>query len=119
GGAHHAGSVASIAFPSPLLGIRVAARAHGLAATDGPYLAIGDLDGLAGAAASSAALGYDGKWVLHPGQIDVINRAFSPGQDDYERAELILDAYRYHTSVEHRGAAMLGDEMIDEASRTL
>ena len=37
-----------------------------------------------------------------PGQIDVVNQAFSPSQDDYERAELILDAYGYYTSVEHR-----------------
>jgi citrate lyase subunit beta/citryl-CoA lyase len=57
--------------------------------------------------------------VLHPTQIDVVNRAFSPSQDDYERAELVLDAYRYYTSVEHRGAVMLGGEMIDEASRKL
>jgi citrate lyase subunit beta / citryl-CoA lyase len=57
--------------------------------------------------------------VLHPGQIGIVNEAFSPGQDDYERAELILDAYRYYTEVEHREAAMLGDEMIDEASRQL
>ena len=92
---------------------------HGLAAIDGPYLAIGDLDGLREAAVSAAALGYDGKWVLHPGQIDVVNEAFSPSQDDYERAELVLDAYRYYTSAEHRGAVMLGDEMIDEASRKL
>jgi citrate lyase subunit beta / citryl-CoA lyase len=118
-GAQPAGYVGSDAYHYPLLRILVAARAHGLAAIDGPYLAIGDLDGLAGAAASTAALGYDGKWVVHPAQIDVVNRAFSPGQDDYERAELILDAYRYYTSVEHRGAAMLGDEMIDEASRKL
>src|SRR5262249_60315491 len=114
-----AGAVGSAAYHCPRLRTLVAAPAHGLAAIDGPYLASGALDGLAAAAASTAALGYDGKWVLHPGQIDVVNRAFSPGQDDYERAELILDAYRYHTSVEHRGAAMLGDEMIDEASRTL
>jgi citrate lyase subunit beta/citryl-CoA lyase len=118
-GAQPAGYVGSDAYHYPLLRILVAARGHGLAAIDGPYLAIGDLDGLGEAAASTAALGYDGKWVLHPGQIDVVNRAFSPGQDDYERAELILDAYGYYTSVEHRGAAMLGDEMIDEASRKL
>jgi citrate lyase subunit beta/citryl-CoA lyase len=118
-GAQPAGYVGSDAYHYPLLRILVAARAHGLAAIDGPYLAIGDLDGLAAAAASAAALGYDGKWVLHPGQIDVVNRAFSPGQDDYERAELILDAYRYHTIEHHRGAVMLGDEMIDEASRKL
>ena len=118
-GAQPAGYAGSDAYHYPLLRILVAARAHGLAAIDGPYPAIGDLDGLAAAAASTAALGYDGKWVLHPTQIDVVNRAFSPSQDDYERAELILDAYRYHTAVEHRGAVMLGGEMIDEASRKL
>jgi citrate lyase subunit beta/citryl-CoA lyase len=118
-GTQPAGYAGADAFHYPLLRMLVAARGHGLAAVDGPYLAIGDLDGLAGAAASTAALGYDGKWVVHPGQIDVVNQAFSPSQDDYERAELILDAYRYYTSVEHRGAAMLDGEMIDEASRKL
>ena len=118
-GAQPAGYVGSDAYHYPLLRILVAARAHGLAAVDGPYLAIGDLGGLAEAAASTAALGYDGKWVLHPTQIDVVNRAFSPSQDDYERAELVLDAYRYYTTEHHRGAVMLGDEMIDEASRKL
>ena len=107
------------AFHYPLMRMLVAARSRGLAAIDGPYLAIRDTDGLRAAAASAAALGYDGKWVLHPGQIGIVNEAFSPSQDDYERAELILDAYRYYTEVEHRGAAMLGDEMIDEASRKL
>ena len=107
------------AFHYPLMRMLVAARSRGLAAIDGPYLAIRDLDGLRAAAASAAAIGYDGKWVLHPGQIGIVNEAFSPSQDDYERAELILDAYRYYTEVEHRGAAMLDGEMIDEASRKL
>ena len=107
------------AYHYPLLRILVAARAHGLAAIDGPYLAIGDLEGLARAAASSAALGYDGKWVLHPRQVGVVNAAFSPGQEEYDRAELILEACEYYTGVQQRGAAMLGDEMIDEASRKL
>lgn len=44
---------------------------------------------------------------------------FSPSQDDYDHAELILEAYEYYTTVERRGAAMLGDEMIDEASRKM
>jgi citrate lyase subunit beta/citryl-CoA lyase len=118
-GAQPAGYIGSDAYHYPLLRILVAARAHGLAAIDGPYLAIGDTDGLRTAAVSAAALGYDGKWVLHPGQIDVVNQAFSPSQDDYERAELILEAYGYYTMVEHRGAAMLDGEMIDEASRKL
>jgi citrate lyase subunit beta/citryl-CoA lyase len=66
-----------------------------------------------------AALGYDGKWVIHPGQIEIVNAAFSPTQDEYDQAELILEAYEHYTSVEHRGAAMLDGAMIDEASRKL
>ncbi len=85
---------------------------------DGPYAAIGDTDGLRASAASVAALGYDGKWVLHPGQVDIVNAEFSPAQDDYDRAELMLAAYAYYTGG-GRGAAMLDGEMIDEASRKL
>ncbi len=118
-GAQPAGYLGADAYHYPLLRILVAARSHGLAAIDGPYLAIADTEGLRTAAVSAAALGYDGKWVLHPGQIDIVNQAFSPSQDDYERAELILDAYEYYTTVEHRGAAILDGEMIDEASRKL
>ncbi len=107
------------AFHYPLLRILVAARSHGLQAIDGPYAAVGDLDGLHRSAVSAAALGYDGKWVIHPGQIDIVNAAFSPDQASYDRAELILEAYDYYTSVESRGAAMLDGDMIDEASRKL
>jgi len=107
------------AFHYPLLRILVAARSHGLQAIDGPYAAVGDDDGLRRTAAAAAALGYDGKWVIHPGQIEIVNAAFSPDQASYERAELILEAYEYSTSVQGRGAAMLDGEMIDEASRKL
>ncbi|GAT69731.1 citrate (pro-3S)-lyase [Planomonospora sphaerica] len=102
-----------------LMRILMAARAHDLQAIDGPYLAIKDLDGYRRVAARSAALGFDGKWVLHPTQIEAANEVFSPSQEDYDRAELILDAYEYYTTVERRGAVMLGDEMIDEASRKM
>ena len=103
----------------PRLRILVAARSRGLAAIDGPHLAIHDIDGLRRGAASAAALGYDGKWVLHPGQVNVVNQAFSPDQASYDRAEQILDAYAEATGAARRGAVMLGDEMIDEASRKL
>jgi citrate lyase subunit beta/citryl-CoA lyase len=103
----------------PLMRMLVAAKAHGLQAIDGPYARIGDTDGLRAAAASSAALGYDGKWVLHPGQVDVIAEAFTPAPADYERAVRILDAYQRSTTVDRRGAVMLDGEMIDEASRKL
>jgi citrate lyase subunit beta/citryl-CoA lyase len=117
-GAQPAG-YAGDAFSYPKMRLLVAARSHGLQAVDGPHAAIGDLDGLRRSAADAAALGYDGKWVLHPGQIDAVNAGFSPRQEDYDRAELILEAYDYYTRVESRGAAMLDGEMIDEASRKL
>ena len=104
-----------------LMRILMAARAHDLLAIDGPYLAIKDADGLRRVAGRAAALGFDGKWVLHPDQVAVVNEVFSPRQEDYDHAELILDAYAYWTSAAGgaRGAAMLGDEMIDEASRKM
>jgi citrate lyase subunit beta / citryl-CoA lyase len=107
------------AFHYAHLRILTAARANGLQAIDGPFAAIGDLDGLTASAASAAALGFDGKWVLHPGQVEVVNGEFSPSQADYDRAELIIEAYEYYTTVQRRGAAMLDGEMIDEASRKL
>ena len=118
-GAQPPGYAGGDAFHYPHMRILVAARANGLQAIDGPYAAIHDTSGLARAAVSVAALGFDGKWVLHPGQIETVNEAFSPGQPEYERAELILEAYLHYTTVEKRGAAMLNGEMIDEASRKL
>ncbi|HSF26128.1 MAG TPA: CoA ester lyase [Actinomycetes bacterium] len=104
-----------------LMRLLMAARANDLQAIDGPYLQIKDVDGFRRVAARSAALGFDGKWVLHPGQLEACNEAYSPRQDDYDHAELILDAYAWHTSEAGgaRGAVMLGDEMIDEASRKM
>jgi citrate lyase subunit beta / citryl-CoA lyase len=103
----------------PLMRLLVAARAAGLQAIDGPYARIHDTDGLRKAATRVAALGFDGKWVLHPAQVDVVNEVFTPSPADYARAVAILDAYESATSVDRRGAVMLGDEMIDEASRKM
>ncbi len=104
-----------------LMKILVAARARGINAIDGPYVKVRDVEGFRRVAGRSAALGYDGKWVLHPDQIAAGNELFSPRQADYDHAELILEAYEWHTSVAGgaRGAVMLGDEMIDEASRKM
>ncbi|MEV5307362.1 HpcH/HpaI aldolase/citrate lyase family protein [Streptomyces diastaticus] len=104
-----------------LMRILMAARTHDLQAIDGPFLQIRDVDAFREVAGRSAALGFDGKWVLHPGQVDAANEIFSPSQDDYDHAELILDAYDWCTSEEggKKGSAMLGDEMIDEASRKM
>ena len=109
------------AYHHILMSILMAARANGKQAIDGPYLQIRDVDGFRRVAGRSAALGFDGKWVLHPDQIGAANEVYAPTQDDYDHAELILDAYEYHTSAEGgaKGAAMLGNEMIDEASRKM
>ncbi|MBS9535154.1 CoA ester lyase [Mycobacterium sp. M1] len=109
------------AYHHVLMTILVAARAHGVAAVDGPYLRVRDVDAFRRVAGRSAALGYDGKWVLHPDQIAAGNEIFSPRQAEYDHAELILEAYAWHTSQAGgaRGAVMLGDEMLDEASRKM
>ncbi|HET7481228.1 MAG TPA: CoA ester lyase [Actinomycetota bacterium] len=99
--------------------ILVAARDAGLQAIDGPYLLIKDLDGFRDMAMRARALGYDGKWALHPGQIDVLNEVFTPTQDEYDKAEALLEAYKHATEVDRRGAVMFGNEMIDEASRKM
>jgi citrate lyase subunit beta / citryl-CoA lyase len=118
-GAPPAGYAGGDAFHYAHMRILTAARANGLQAIDGPFAAIADVDGLAASAASAAALGFDGKWVLHPAQVEAVNREFSPTQAEYDRAELIIEAYEYFTGVQRRGAAMLAGEMIDEASRKL
>jgi citrate lyase subunit beta/citryl-CoA lyase len=99
--------------------ILIAARDAGLQVIDGPYLLIKDLDGFREMAMRARALGYDGKWALHPGQVDVLNEVFTPTQDEYDKAEALLDAYKHATEIDRRGAVMFGKEMIDEASRKM
>ena len=109
------------AYHHVFMRILVAARAQGINAIDGPFLKVRDVQAFRRVAGRAAALGYDGKWVLHPDQIAAGNEIFSPRQADYDHAELILEAYEWHTSRVGgaRGAVMLGDEMIDEASRKM
>ena len=99
--------------------ILVAARDAKLQAIDGPYLLIKDLDGFRDMALRARSLGYDGKWALHPGQVDVLNEVFTPTQEEYDKAEALLEAYKEATEVDQRGAVMFGNEMIDEASRKM
>jgi len=97
--------------------VLVAARAAGLQAIDGPHLDIADLDGMRAAAQRTRALGYDGKWALHPAQVEPLNEIFAPTGAELEWAGGVLDALDRAESGEGRGAAMLDGEMIDEASR--
>jgi citrate lyase subunit beta / citryl-CoA lyase len=94
----------------------VAAKSRGLAAIDGPFAAIRDLDGLRAAATRARLLGCDGKWALHPGQIAVINEVFSPSEAELTHARSIMDALE-GASDDGRGVLALAGEMIDEATR--
>lgn len=102
-----------------LMTILVAAREAGLQAIDGPWLAIRDLEGLRASAVRARALGYDGKWAVHPSQLDVLNEVFTPAQEEFDRAAAMLEAYAHAAGVERRGAVLFGPEMIDEASRRM
>lgn len=104
-------------FHHVLMSILVAARANGLQAIDGPYVAIRDIEGFRASAAKAAALGYDGKWVLHPGQVAAGNEIFTPAASDVERARRIVDAYAHATAEAGGavGAIVVDDEMVDEA----
>jgi citrate lyase subunit beta / citryl-CoA lyase len=97
----------------------VAARAAGIQAIDGPYGNVGDEEGLRERSRLAAALGMDGKWTIHPGQIAVVNETFTPSREEWERAEAMLAAYRAAADEGGRGAAMFDGEMIDEANRKM
>jgi citrate lyase subunit beta/citryl-CoA lyase len=99
--------------------VLVAARAAGLQAIDGPHLRIDDLDGLREEARRARALGYDGKWALHPSQVEPLNEIFGPTQEEFDRANEILAALEGGAQEAGAGAVMLDGEMIDEASRKL
>lgn len=105
------------AFHYVLSRILVAARANSLQAIDGPYVSIRDLPGFRKSAAKSAALGYDGKWVVHPSQVEAGNELFTPDPSQVERAERIVNAYSKATDVAGGavGAIVVDDEMVDEA----
>ena len=104
-----------------LMRVLVAARAAGIAAIDGPTLEVRDISKFERSAAISAAMGCDGKWVLHPDQIDACHRIFTPSQERFDEASCLLEAYAYFTSATGggKGAAIYKGAMIDEASRKM
>ncbi len=105
------------AFHYPMMAVLVAARAHGLQAIDGPYVSIRDVDGFRESAGRAAALGYDGKWVLHPDQVVAGNEIFTPTQTDFDRAAKMIMAYEHATAEAGGavGAIVVDDEMVDVA----
>lgn len=98
--------------------IAVAAKAEGLQAVDGPYAGIRDAEGLEASARRSRALGLDGKWSVHPAQIEVLNAVYGVSQAEFDRALVVLDALD-RAGARGQGAVASGGQMVDEATRKL
>lgn len=93
----------------------VAARANGLRPVDGPFGDIGDLDGYGAQAMRAAVLGCEGKWAIHPTQIDKANELFSPSEAEITKAKRIIEAMD-QAQKEGKGAVTLDGRLIDIAS---
>ena len=93
----------------------VACRAYGLRPIDGPFGDFNDPESFQLAAHRAAALGYEGKWAIHPSQIDLANGVFSPPASEVDRAKRILIALE-EAAAQGKGAAQLDGRMIDAAS---
>jgi citrate lyase beta subunit len=99
----------------PMSRIIMAARANNLQAIDAPYGNFKDSEGLRIAAKMANALGFDGKWVIHPTQIDIVNSEFSPTVEEIERAQAVIAAHQ--SAVEKgRGAVSMEGRMVDQAT---
>lgn len=93
----------------------VACRAYGLRPIDGPFGDISDPDGYLNVSRGVAALGVEGKWAIHPSQIELANQVFTPGEAEIDRARRILVAMD-EAAKEGRGAVSLDGRLIDAAS---
>jgi len=93
----------------------VACRAYGLRPIDGPFGDFKDPDGFIAAANRAAVLGYEGKWAIHPSQIDLANQVYTPSQAEVAKARRIVEAMA-QAAKEGRGAVSLDGRLIDIAS---
>ena len=93
----------------------VAARAAGIDAIDGPYANFRNADGYTREAARAAILGYVGKWAIHPSQIELANKVYSPTDEEIVGARKMIDAYEAAEAA-GQGAASVDGVMIDAAT---
>jgi len=99
----------------PISRMVIAARAAGLRPIDGPFGDFGDAEGYKAQAMRAAVLGCDGKWAIHPSQVDLANECYSPSEKEVTKAKRILEAMA-QAQKEGRGAATLDGRLIDIAS---
>jgi citrate lyase subunit beta/citryl-CoA lyase len=102
----------------PLSRMTVSCRAFGLRPIDGPFGGIDDPEGYKAAARRGAALGMEGKWAIHPSQIELANEIYSPTAAEVSKAERILVALK-EAAAQGKGAASLDGKMIDAASEKM
>jgi citrate lyase subunit beta / citryl-CoA lyase len=95
--------------------IVVAARAAGLRVLDGPVADYGDDEGLQVSCRVARSLGFDGKWCIHPAQIETVNEVFSPTEREIEWARKVVAAYE-EANAAGSGSASVDGRMIDAAS---
>ena len=93
----------------------VACRAYGLRPIDGPFGDFNDPEGFVAAANRVAVLGYEGKWAIHPSQIELSNQVFTPSNDEVTKARRIMEAMA-QAARDGRGAVSLDGRLIDIAS---
>jgi citrate lyase subunit beta/citryl-CoA lyase len=93
--------------------VAIAAKAYGLVAVDTPYAALKDLEGLRAEALEAKALGYDGKFAVHPSQVPLINEVFSPSEEDVRWAEMVVEVLDRARKT-GRASAELQGTMVDE-----
>ncbi|MCL1980958.1 MAG: CoA ester lyase [Proteobacteria bacterium] len=91
------------------------AKAHGVLAIDAPYGNFKDTDGLRRSAIMASALGCDGKWAIHPSQIDTINEVFTPSAAEIALAAKVIEA-NAKAKAEGKGAIAVEGRMVDQAT---
>jgi citrate lyase subunit beta/citryl-CoA lyase len=94
--------------------VLIAARAVGIQAIDGPHLGTRDDDAFRSGAMHARTLGFDGKWAIHPAQLDTLRGMFTPTDEEVADAREVLLALEL-AAAEGAGAVAAGDRMLDEA----
>lgn len=102
----------------PLIKIIVAARAANIDAVDSPYFDVKDPEGCEVNARQGKVLGYDGKSAIHPSQVEVINKVFTPTPEEIERAKKVIELYQ-NAEAEGKGATQLNGQLIEHVHVTI
>jgi citrate lyase subunit beta/citryl-CoA lyase len=92
--------------------VAIAARAADVPALDTPYFSFRDADGLRANALGVKAIGFKGKFAIHPAQVDVINECFSPSAAEIENAQRVIEAFE-EAERNGRGSTSLDGKVVD------